>query len=257
MQVTSVLCSVVMHDLGGCGVDHRAGNSRDRCCPGLGQSPCHSSRARAPFPSLGHSRRLGLRARRSRRVGGSTPSHRRMCSAACSGSVGSVALSKPTWPRARSGGASGRHDGILGAADGVGSAALLRRSFLSTPLSLCGSPFQHSTYRPGPGCRAEPRRACACCTRQFTSHYAGRMAAPRVLPAEPWSRHQPFGARPKGILLASQAPRYRALVFDLRRKLGPARGRISLVRGFGYRFDLPAESTTFRGSFADGTQNFE
>jgi len=61
----------------------------------------------------------------------------------------------------------------------------------------------------------------------------------------------------KGILLASQAPRYRALVFDLRRKLGPARGRISLVRGFGYRFDLPAESTTFRGSFADGTQNFE
>lgn len=57
----------------------------------------------------------------------------------------------------------------------------------------------------------------------------------------------------KDVLLATQASRYRSIVFDLRRQLRAARDCITLVRGFGYRFDFPAQ-TTATDSFQHGSQ---
>jgi DNA-binding response OmpR family regulator len=60
----------------------------------------------------------------------------------------------------------------------------------------------------------------------------------------------------KEIILATQAPRYRSMVFDLRRQLRSARDCITLVRGFGYRFDF-ANQSSLTGNSEHGTRRPE
>jgi DNA-binding response OmpR family regulator len=61
----------------------------------------------------------------------------------------------------------------------------------------------------------------------------------------------------KGVLLVTQAARYRAMMFELRRRLGPARERISLVRGFGYRFDFPQAPKLTRDNVVDDSPSHQ
>jgi len=46
-----------------------------------------------------------------------------------------------------------------------------------------------------------------------------------------------------GIFAAGQGQRYRAAVFELRRRLGKAARTINVVRGYGYRYDPPVAET--------------
>ena len=158
------------------------------------------------------------------------------------------------------GAGSGERDSFLRAALRSGANAVLERPF--DELGLCAAlqrlAGSRSRHRPGgvvalsPSCRLDLEGRCLRVGR--VAHPLTRAKfdllaylvqhAGRAVSAEELVR--------AGIFVPSQRARYRAIMLELRDKLGEARSVIRTVPGYGYRFEPPAsKESESRGQLSD------